>query len=99
MLTDIKSLTQEELVAEFKAWGEASYRVPQLLNWLYERRVTSWGAMTNLPKTLREKLSQEYSLRALELVRKQGARDATQKFLWRLVDQSLIESVLIPANP
>jgi 23S rRNA (adenine2503-C2)-methyltransferase len=99
VLTDIKSQTQEELVTRFKAWGQASYRVPQLLNWLYERRVTSWDAMTNLPKALREKLSQEYALRSLELVRKQGARDTTQKFLWRLADQSLIESVLIPANP
>ncbi len=96
---DIKSQTQEELVVQFKAWNEPSYRVEQLLNWLYVRRVTSWDAMTNLPKPLREKLRQQYSLRTLELVRKQGSRDTTQKFLWRLSDQSLIESVLIPANP
>ncbi|MGN6641959.1 MAG: 23S rRNA (adenine(2503)-C(2))-methyltransferase RlmN [Verrucomicrobiota bacterium] len=99
MSMDIKSQTQEELVARFKAWGEPSYRVPQLLNWLYVRRVTTWDAMTNLPKALREKLRQEYSLQALELARKQGSRDTTQKFLWRLKDQSFIESVLIPANP
>jgi 23S rRNA (adenine2503-C2)-methyltransferase len=55
--------------------------------------------MTNLPKALREKLAEEFSLHALELVRKQGSSDTTQKFLWRLDDQSLIESVLIPANP
>ncbi len=55
--------------------------------------------MTNLPKALRDRLQAEYGLRTLELVRKQGARDTTQKFLWRLADQSLIESVLIPANP
>ena len=55
--------------------------------------------MSNLPKALREKLSREYALGAIELVRKQGARDTTQKFLWRLADHSLIESVLIPANP
>src|SRR5256886_6476867 len=55
--------------------------------------------MTNLPKHLREKLSEHYSVHSLELVRKQGARDTTQKFLWRLSDHSLIESVLIPANP
>jgi 23S rRNA (adenine2503-C2)-methyltransferase len=96
---DIKSQTQEELVTQFNAWGEAAYRVPQLLNWLYVRRVTAWDAMTNLPRTLREKLGQHYSLRAMELVRKQGARDTTQKFLWRLADHALIESVLIPANP
>ena len=55
--------------------------------------------MSNLGKALREQLAGAYSLHALELVRKQGARDTTQKFLWRLSDQSLIESVLIPANP
>ena len=55
--------------------------------------------MTNLPKALRDELRKHYSLTALELVRKQGARDTTQKFLWRLSDHSLIESVLIPANP
>src|SRR5690348_15231256 len=55
--------------------------------------------MTNLPRALREKLAANYSLKTLELVRKQGSRDTTQKFLWRLSDHSLIESVLIPANP
>ncbi len=55
--------------------------------------------MTNLPRVLRDDLPNQYSLTTLELVRKQGARDTTQKFLWRLSDHSLIESVLIPANP
>ena len=55
--------------------------------------------MTNLPKPLREKLREKFSLHCLELVIKQGAQDTTQKFLWKLSDGSLIESVLIPANP
>jgi 23S rRNA (adenine2503-C2)-methyltransferase len=96
---DIKSLTREELEAQFAAWGEASYRLPQLLDWLYKRRVVSWEAMTNLPRTLREKLSAQYELTVLSLVQKQGSRDTTQKFLWRLQDGSMVESVLIPANP
>src|ERR1051325_10137696 len=79
--------------------GQPSYRVAQVLEWLYVHRVTSWDAMTNLPKPLREKLRENFTLQSLELVRKQGARDTTQKFLWRLADHSLIESVLIPANP
>ena len=99
MLTDIKSLTRVELEAQFKRWNEPVYRVTQLLEWLYARRVTSWDAMTNLPKPLREKLREKFSLHCLELVRKQGAQDTTQKFLWKLADGSLVESVLIPANP
>jgi 23S rRNA (adenine2503-C2)-methyltransferase len=99
VLKDIKSLTRDELEARFKSWEQPVYRVTQLLEWLYPRRVTEWEAMTNLPKPLREKLRQTYSLQTLELVRKQGSRDTTQKFLWRLHDHLLIESVLIPANP
>ncbi len=99
MPTDIKSLTREELEARFKSWNEPAYRVTQLLEWLYARHVTTWEAMMNLPKPLRARLAENFSLNALELVRKQGAHDETQKFLWRLRDHSLIESVLIPANP
>ena len=99
MLTDIKSLTREDLEAQFKLWEQPAYRVTQLLEWLYVRRATTWDAMTNLPKKLRAELSKNYSLQTLELVRKQGARDITQKFLWKLADGAFIESVLIPANP
>ena len=96
---DIKSFTREELEAQFATWKEPAYRVRQVLEWLYARHATDWQSMTNLPKGLREKLAQSFSLQTLELARKQGAGDTTQKFLWRLRDHALIESVLIPANP
>jgi 23S rRNA (adenine2503-C2)-methyltransferase len=125
--TDIKSLTREELEAQFKGWKQPAYRVTQLLEWLYVRRTASWDAMTNLPKPLRDILREHFSLHTLELVHIQGASendvtsgkwqvtgkqivspvtrhpshpaDTTRKFLWKLADGSLIESVLIPANP
>jgi 23S rRNA (adenine2503-C2)-methyltransferase len=97
--TDIKSLTREELEAQFKSWNEPAFRVAQLLDWLYARRATTWDAMSNLPKILREKLRENFSFQNLELARKQGAGDTTQKFLWKLADGAFIESVLIPANP
>ena len=99
MPTDIKSLTREELEAQFKSWNEPAFRVAQLLDWLYARRATTWDAMSNLPKILREKLRENFSFQNLELARKQGAGDTTQKFLWKLADGAFIESVLIPANP
>ena len=99
MLPDIKSLSREELEAQFKTWGEPAYRVTQVLEWLYARRAITWDAMKNLPKTLRDKLAERFTLQTPELVRKRGSPDTTQKFLWRLTDHSLIESVLIPANP
>ncbi len=99
VLMDIKSLGEQELRTQFAEWRQPEYRVGQLLEWLYAHRVTDWDAMSNLPKSLRDQLRAAYSLQTLELVRKQGSADTTQKFLWRLADHSLIESVLIPANP
>jgi 23S rRNA (adenine2503-C2)-methyltransferase len=96
---DIRSQAREELESQFTLWQQPGYRVGQLLEWLYARRASSWDEMTNLPKALRENLRQTYLLQWPELARKQGARDTTQKFLWRLADGALIESVLIPASP
>lgn len=99
VVTHIRSQLAEELKTEFKALGEPLYRVEQVLQWLYTRRVQSWDEMTNLPRSLRERLAAHLDLSGLDLVRKQGSRDTTQKFLWRLKDGAFIESVLIPANP
>jgi 23S rRNA (adenine2503-C2)-methyltransferase len=98
-VADIRSQTREELQGRFAEWRQPSYRVDQLLEWLYTHRVTGWDAMTNLPKVLRQRLSLAYGFHSLELVRRQGADDSTQKFLWRLSDGAFIETVLIPANP
>jgi 23S rRNA (adenine2503-C2)-methyltransferase len=99
VLRDIKSLSADDVQAQFRDWKQPAYRAAQVLEWLYVHRVTSWDAMSNLPKAVRAQLAANYTLHSLELVRKQGSRDTTQKFLWRLEDHSLIESVLIPANP
>jgi len=96
---DLKSQTREELEAQFRLWQQPSYRVDQLLHWIYGQRVTSWDQMTNLPAALRAQLKEHYTLNSLQLARIQGSRDTTEKFLWRLSDGAFIESVLIPANP
>jgi len=96
---DIRSQTKDELAGRFKAWGQSAYRVSQLLHWLYVQRVDHWEQMTNLPAGLRLQLEEAFELRSLKCVRKQGSPDTTQKFLWRLGDGDMVESVLIPANP
>ncbi len=97
-MVDIRSQTQEDLLTQFANWGQPAYRVAQLLEWLYAHRVESWEEMTNLPKALRVLLQQTYVIGSPVLARKQGSRDTTEKFLWRLADGALIESVLIPAS-
>jgi 23S rRNA (adenine2503-C2)-methyltransferase len=96
---DIRSFTIEEARAQFAAWGEPGYRVEQLFEWLYPRRAASWEAMSNLPRALRARLAETWSLRLPELATVQGSNDTTQKFLWRLADGALVECVLIPASP
>jgi 23S rRNA (adenine2503-C2)-methyltransferase len=104
-MVDIRSQTQEDLQKQFVLWQQPAYRVAQLLEWLYAHRVESWDEMSNLPKGLRVLLQETYTISSPTLARKQGSRDnaenveKTEKYLWRLADGALIESVLIPASP
>ena len=95
---DPRSLNADEAERLLTGWGHKSYRVTQLLGWLYKKRADSIDAMSDLPHVLREQLADVFSLRPLELAREQCSRDGTVKFLWRLPDGELIESVLIPAS-
>jgi 23S rRNA (adenine2503-C2)-methyltransferase len=95
---DIKALQFEELHEKIRELGEPSYRTAQITDWLYKKRVESFESMTDLPHELRWRLAAHFPLDRLELVRVLGSRDSTRKFLFRLDDGNLIESVLIPAS-
>ena len=95
----IKSLPSEELQEKLRGLGERSFRAEQITNWLYNKRIKSIDQMTDLPRDLREKLTAKFSFSEPETVRVLGSRDTTRKFLFRLSDGNLIESVLIPASP
>jgi len=97
--TSIKSLTLEELSKYFAAQGERPFRAKQLVDWLYQKRIGSFDEMTDLLATTRTRLASEFGFVRPEVVRVLGAKDTTRKFLFRLSDGSLIESVLIPASP
>jgi 23S rRNA (adenine2503-C2)-methyltransferase len=96
---DIKSPLLTELEEKIVELGQPSYRAGQIFDWLYKKRVTSFDQMTDLPRDLRERLAQEFSFEKTDVVRVLGSRDITRKFLFRLSDGNLIESVLIPASP
>ena len=96
---DIKSLLFKELEEELHKLGEPSYRARQITDWLYKKRVDSIEKMTDVPQALRERLAVKFSFSKIDVVRVLGSRDTTRKFLFRLSDANLIESVLIPASP
>jgi 23S rRNA (adenine2503-C2)-methyltransferase len=97
--TPVFSVTLPELQLQFKDMGLPGYRAKQVMEWLYPKRAPSFAGMTNLPAALREQLDAAFGFGSLELVRTLGADDSTRKFLFKLEDGSLIESVLIPASP
>ncbi|HWN64496.1 MAG TPA: 23S rRNA (adenine(2503)-C(2))-methyltransferase RlmN [Candidatus Binatus sp.] len=96
---DIKSFQFEELQEMLRGLGEPSYRAGQIADWLHKKRVESFENMTDLPHALRAQLAKLCTFDRLEIVRVLGSRDTTRKFLFRLADGNLIESVLIPASP
>jgi 23S rRNA (adenine2503-C2)-methyltransferase len=96
---DIKSLLLSELQEQLRNLGQPAYRAGQIVDWLYKKRVDTIDKMTNLPRPLRSLLAEKFSLGKIDLVRVLGAHDTTRKFLFRLADGNLIESVLIPASP
>jgi 23S rRNA (adenine2503-C2)-methyltransferase len=95
----IRSLLATELDQALAELGQPAYRAKQVLGWLYQKRARSFEAMTDLPAALRAQLAEAFAFDELELIRKTGSSDTTQKFLFRLADANLIESVLIPASP
>ena len=95
---DIKSVLLNELQGDVRDLAEPSYRAGQITDWLYKKRVDSIEKMTDLPQSLRERFAEKFSFSKIDVVRVLGSRDTTRKFLFRLSDANLIESVLIPAS-
>lgn len=95
---ELLSLTREELEDALETLGEPRYRARQLCSWVYGRRVGDFAAMSDLPAGLRLRLAEEFSLTPLEKVSVSGSQDTTRKYLFRLGDGQLIETVLIPAS-
>jgi 23S rRNA (adenine2503-C2)-methyltransferase len=91
--------TLGSLTEKLGALGEKPYRARQVLDWVYEKRVDNFAAMTDLPATLRVRLAETFPAEQLETVRMSGSEDTTRKFLFRLPDGQFIESVFIPASP
>jgi 23S rRNA (adenine2503-C2)-methyltransferase len=96
---DIRSLQLVDLEEAARKFGEPQYRARQIADWLYQKRVQSFDEMTDLPREFRGRLAGEFELGKIDIARVLGSRDTTRKFLFRLTDESLIETVLIPASP
>ena len=94
--TDLKGLDAGEMEAWAEDHGLKAYRGRQVRRWLFGRLADSFDEMTNLPKSLRSFLKENFNLRSLEMVKTLVSVDGSRKYLFRLPEGYLIESVLIP---
>ena len=95
-MTDIKSLTFDELNNEITSIGLPKFRTGQIYSWLHEKGVDSFDEMTNLSKDLREKLKQNYFIPSVEIEDKYVSKiDGTVKYLFRLYDGEYVEAVIM----
>lgn len=96
MKTDLNSLSKEETIEWVKGLGIEPYRAGQIRQWLFQKMATSFDEMTNISVTVREKLKEKAFITSIEKVKTLVSEDTTEKYLFRLHDGNLIESVLIP---
>lgn len=94
--TDIKSMDFDELTEYVKGLGQPAFRAKQLYEWMHVKLAGSYDEMSNIPAALRDFLKENTDYTALETVRVQTSKeDGTSKYLFRLCDGNLIESVLM----
>lgn len=94
----IKNYSLPELQEYVKELGQPAFRAKQLYEWLYKHHAPSYEAMTNLPAAFRETLAQEAPYEASVIEETQISHDGTRKYLIKLSDNVLIESVGIPSE-
>src|SRR5439155_18311350 len=94
--TELLGFSQDELCEFMIALGEKPYRARQLYDAIYRRRITSFGAMTDLPKTLRRIFEDHAVVTRTRIESEFLSSDGTRRLLLKLADESEIESVFMP---
>lgn len=95
-MTDIKSLTFEELNNEIISLGLPKFRTGQIYSWLHEKGVSSFYEMSNLSKDLRQKLNENYFIPSVQIEDKYISQiDDTVKYLFKLYDGEYVEAVIM----
>lgn len=94
-MLDVKNMTIDELENHVQSLGEDRYRSSQIARWIYQYRATSFDRMTNLSNKFKEKLRNLYFVSVLTPIKEMSSKDGTHKYLFRLDDGNLIESVLL----
>lgn len=92
---NIKNYDLDDLKIKLEELGEKKYRAEQIFNWIYKEKVTSFDEMTNLSIELRSKLKENFDMHNFKIITKQESKDGTKKYLFDVLDNNAIESVLM----
>ncbi len=95
---DIKDFSIEELKALLQKEGQEPFHARQIFSWIYQRGLEDFYSMSDLSRELRDLLDKNFSFSSLKAEGREKSRDGTQKFLFKLKDNSLVESALIPTE-
>ena len=96
--TNIRHLELGEIKEFFVSKGESAFRATQVYEWLWKRSVHSFDDMSNLSKTTRELLKENFVINGVEIDLMQKSGDGTIKNAFKLYDGKKVEGVLIPAE-
>lgn len=97
MATPIKTLSIQQVEDCIKDAGLPKFRASQILTWIYQKNVSSFQEMTNLPKSVRDQLDASFPIYTPAVVDKQASTDGSRKYLLELHDGSLVETVGLPS--
>lgn len=94
----LPALTKSELVELVETFGEPKFRHAQIFKGLHQRRLQSLDEMTDLPKSLREKLTERATATTLKIENRYVSEDGTRRFLMKTFDNYPVEAVFIPTE-
>lgn len=96
--TDIRTLSPDELGMILRDLKQPAFRTKQIVEWVFDKNVSSFDEMTNIPKALREQLAEQFSFNAPEEIARQVSSDGSRKYLLRFSDGVSVETVAMPSR-
>jgi 23S rRNA (adenine2503-C2)-methyltransferase len=93
---NLLGMTREQMEDFFVSIGEKKFRAQQVIKWIHQLGVDDFEKMTNVSKVLRQKLAEIAEIRAPEVVHREYSADGTRKWVLKVGDNSMVETVLIP---
>lgn len=96
--TDIRTLSPDELGMILRDLKQPAFRTKQIVEWVFDKNVSSFDEMTNIPKALREQLVEQFSFNAPEEIARQVSSDGSRKYLLRFSDGVSVETVAMPSR-